>query len=279
MAILGSHNPLAATFGIFGNIISFMVYLAPARTFQKIYKKKSTQSFQCLPYLVALFSSSLWLYYASFNIKHSILLVSINSFGCVIEIIYIVIFIKYADKDAKKLTIKLLAAMNFGSLALIVLVTRFAVDDSDQVKVLGWICDVVSVIVFAAPLSVVLQVIRTKSVQFMPFCLSFSLLLNAIMWLAYGFFNKDMCVALPNVGGLALGLLQMLLHAIYRNRGAKENVTTDAAVTTFVVDVNPLGPPEVFSTAVKDELSLEDNNKGGEDDAQGKTVETNDCPL
>ena len=39
------------------------------------------------------------------------------------------------------------------------------------------------------------QVIRTKSVQFMPFCLSFSLLLNAIMWLAYGLFNKDMCVA------------------------------------------------------------------------------------
>ncbi|XP_022642733.1 bidirectional sugar transporter N3-like isoform X2 [Vigna radiata var. radiata] len=242
MAILGSHNPLAATFGIFGNIISCMVYLAPARTFWKIYKKKSTQSFQCLPYLVALFSSSLWLYYASFNIRHAFLLVSINSFGCVIEIIYIVIFIKYADKHAKKLTIKLLGAMNFGSLALIVLVTRFAIDESYQVKVLGWICDVVSVIVFAAPLSVVL----------------------------------------PNVGGLALGLLQMLLHAIYRNRGAKENVTTDGAVTTFVVVVNPLGSPEVFSTAVKDELSLENNNnnnKGGEDDAQGKTVEANDCPL
>ncbi|QCD76498.1 bidirectional sugar transporter N3-like [Vigna unguiculata] len=274
MAILGSHNPLAATFGILGNIISVMVYLAPARTFQKIYKKKSTQSFQSLPYLVALFSSSLWLFYASFDFKHSLLIITINSFGCVTEIIYILIFVKYADRDAKNLTIKLFAVMNLGCLASIVLVVRCAVDQSKRVLIIGWICDVVSVIVFASPLSVVFQVIRTKSVQFMPFCLSFSLLLNAIMWLAYGLFNKDMCVAMPNVGGLALGLLQMLLHVIYRKRGATEEVATEDAVRTIVVVMNPLGPAEVFPIAVKDEHS-----EGGEDDAEGKTVEANDCPL
>jgi len=79
---------------------------------------------------------------------------------------------------------------------------------------------------------------------------------------------------MPNVGGLALGLLQMLLHVIYRKRGATEEVATEDAVRTIVVVMNPLGPAEVFPIAVKDEHS-----EGGEDDAEGKTVEANDCPL
>ncbi|XLU50099.1 hypothetical protein S245_044913, partial [Arachis hypogaea] len=70
----------------------------------------------------------------------------------------------------------------------------------------------------------VAHVIRTKSVQFMPFNLSFFLTLSAVMWFAYGLFLSDICIAistptlsLPNVLDFALGVLQMLLYAIYRN--------------------------------------------------------------
>jgi len=57
----------------------------------------------------------------------------------------------------QNLTIKLVAAMNLGSLALILLVTHFALDGSLQIKVIGWICDVVSLSVFAAPLSIMVS--------------------------------------------------------------------------------------------------------------------------
>ncbi|XP_004491681.1 bidirectional sugar transporter N3 [Cicer arietinum] len=215
-----SHNTLAFTFGMLGNVISFLVFLAPISTFYRIYKKKSTEGFQSLPYLVALFSSMLWLYYALLK-KDAFLLITINSFGCVIEIIYIILYIIYAPRDARKLTFKLLSAMNVGSLALILLVTQYAVHGPLRVQVLGWICVSISVSVFAAPLSIVAQVVRTKSVEFMPFNLSFTLTLSAVMWFGYGLFLKDICIALPNVLGFVLGLLQMLLYAIYRNRGEK----------------------------------------------------------
>jgi len=42
----------------------------------------------------------LWLYYALLK-KDAFLLLTINSFGCVIEIIYIILYITYATRDAR----------------------------------------------------------------------------------------------------------------------------------------------------------------------------------
>ncbi|KAB2599079.1 bidirectional sugar transporter N3-like [Pyrus ussuriensis x Pyrus communis] len=222
--VADSHHPLAFTFGVLGNLVSTMVYLAPVPTFYRIYRKKSTEGFHSVPYLVAMFSSMLWFYYASLK-KNAILLITINSFGSFAEMTYIVIFVVYAPKDARKLTVKLFGIMNVGLFTLILVLSHFLVSRAYRVPVLGWINVAISTSVFAAPLSIVAQVIRTRSVEFMPFRLSFFLTLSAVMWFAYGLFLKDICIAIPNVLGFALGLLQMLLYAMYRNR--KQEIIED----------------------------------------------------
>ena len=69
-------------------------------TFYRIYKNKSTESFQSVPYVVALFSAMLWIYYALLK-SDECLLITINSAGCVIETLYIALYLTYAPKKAK----------------------------------------------------------------------------------------------------------------------------------------------------------------------------------
>ncbi|ESW11094.1 hypothetical protein PHAVU_008G001200 [Phaseolus vulgaris] len=269
-----SHSSLAFAFGMLGNVISFLVFLAPITTFYRILKKKSTEGFQSLPYLVALFSCMLWLYYALLK-KDAVLLLTINSFGCVIEIIYIILYITYATRDVRNLTLKLFFAMNVGCFVLILLVTHFAVHGSLRVQLLGWICVSLSISVFAAPLSIVAQVVRTKSVEFMPFNLSFTLTLSAIMWFGYGLFLRDICIALPNVLGFALGLIQMLLYAIYRNGNKKVDKMEKKAQLQQLKSIVIAESGEVFDVEEKQEGEKKEENMKEKE----KSDEHNDCTV
>ncbi|KAM7252421.1 hypothetical protein ACFE04_024304 [Oxalis oulophora] len=205
-------------FGILGNVVSFMVFLAPVLTFYRIIKSKSTQGFQSIPYSVALFSSMLTLYYALIKSGDSLMLQTINSFGCFIESIYLIIYLSYATREAKIYTAKLLVIFNFLAYGAIVLVTSIYFKDDIRVKIVGWICSVFSVCVFAAPLSIMAEVMKTKSVEYLPFPLSLALTVCAVMWGLYGLSIRDFYVATPNVLGLILGIAQMVLYFIYRKK-------------------------------------------------------------
>lgn len=223
MAIIIEQD-LAFVFGILGNIVSFMVFLAPMPTFYTIHKKKSSEGYQCIPYVVALFSATLLLYYA-FLKKNAVMIVSINGIGIVIELSYITVYLIYAPKKLRISTLRLILLFNVGGQSIVMLFTSFYVKGSDRVSVVGWICAVFNLAVFAAPLSVMRQVIKTRSVEYMPFTLSLFLTLCATSWFFYGFFVKDFYIAVPNVMGFLFGIVQMILYFIYKD--VQKNVTVN----------------------------------------------------
>ncbi|CAL9112984.1 unnamed protein product [Musa acuminata var. zebrina] len=236
MAGLSLQHPLPFTFGMLGNLISFMVFLAPIPTFYRVYRKKSTEGFHSLPYVVAVFSCMLWIYYAYVK-TDSILLITINSFGVFIETAYITIYLIYAPKKTRILCMRIFVLLNVVVFAAIILSTQLLFTGSIRVKVLGWICVGFSVSVFAAPLSVIRLVIRTKSVEFLPFYLSFFLTLSAIAWFGYGLFTKDIYVQLPNVLGFLFGVAQMVLYIVYKK---KKNVVVEPAGIEHIVRIAEL---------------------------------------
>ncbi|XP_060206408.1 bidirectional sugar transporter SWEET14-like [Lycium barbarum] len=244
MTNISHDHPLTYTFGILGNIFSFMVFIAPVPTFYRIIKKKTSEGFHSLPYVVGLFSAMLWIYYAMVK-TNVILLITINSFGIFAEIIYVAIYFTYATKKQRIKSLGLVLLLNVGAFGLIIFLTQILCEGPKRVAVIGWICMAFSISVFVAPLSVMGRVIRTKSVEFMPFNLTLTLAVSAVMWFMYGLLLRDIYVAVPNIAGMLLGVLQMILYGIYRN--SKPNDVAAETKLPTIVKVDQELPTKVNS--------------------------------
>ncbi|KAF3452410.1 hypothetical protein FNV43_RR02843 [Rhamnella rubrinervis] len=216
MAFFLTQQQLAFVFGLLGNIVSFMVFLSPIPTFYTIYKKKTSEGFQSIPYVIGLLSASLMLYYGSLK-TNALLIISINSIGCTIQVTYLTLYLIFAPKKEKLFTFKLIGLFNIATYGLVLVVTIFLFKGPDRANAVGWICAVFNLAVFAAPLSIMRRVVKTKSVEFMPFSLSFFLTLCAITWFFYGMFVEDFFIAFPNVLGFLFGIAQMILYLVYKN--------------------------------------------------------------
>ncbi|XP_051141672.1 bidirectional sugar transporter NEC1-like [Andrographis paniculata] len=240
---------LAYGLGILGNVVSFLVYLAPVPTFYRIWKKRSTEEFQAVPYAVALFSAMLYLYYASLK-GNSLVLITINSLGCLIETFYLVVFLIFSNSQSRIGITKVLLVFNVSCLGLIIGTTYLAAEGKRRVDAVGWICAAFSVTVFAAPLTIMRQVIKTKSVEFMPLSLSFFLTICAVVWFFYGFAVRDFYIAGPNILGFVFGVAQMGLYMVYRNnnnnvKNPKKQFSTAAAeakVHDITIELNTTTP-------------------------------------
>ncbi|XP_021911153.1 bidirectional sugar transporter SWEET8-like [Carica papaya] len=100
---------------------------------------------------------------------------------------------------------------------IIVIITLTALRSTTaKIAFVGVIADVFNVIMYASPTLAVKKVIETKSVQYMPFWLSFAGFINAIVWTAYSLIHKiDLYILISNGIGSLWGLTQLIIYAIY----------------------------------------------------------------
>nr|GMC51571.1 bidirectional sugar transporter N3-like [Ipomoea batatas] len=231
------HHLWLSVFGILGNIFSVFVFLAPVSTFIEIYRARSTMDFDSLPYILALLSCKLWMYYG-FIQENATLLIFIGSIGVVVETTYILIFLVFATNQVRCQTLKELF-LCIGGFYLIFVVSWFLLSGEIRVSFVGWISVAASITVFASPIGIVLDVHITRSVEFLKIYMSFFLALSAIMWLGFGFMLRDMCIVLPSIFAFLLGFTQSLLYAIYwePNQIIEEN----EHVPEHVMNVQMLG--------------------------------------
>ncbi|KAL6840169.1 hypothetical protein ACP4OV_029979 [Aristida adscensionis] len=209
-------------FGVSGNVIALFLFLSPVVTFWRIIRKRSTEDFSGVPYNMTLLNCLLSAWYGlPFVSPNNILVTTINGTGSVIEAIYVVIFLIFAERRNKLRMLGLLGIVTT-IFATVALVSMLALHGNARKVFCGLAATIFSICMYASPLSIMRLVIKTKSVEFMPFLLSLSVFLCGTSWFIYGLLGRDPFIAIPNGCGSFLGLMQLILYAIYRNnKGAK----------------------------------------------------------
>ncbi|THU70468.1 hypothetical protein C4D60_Mb08t25330 [Musa balbisiana] len=194
--------------------VSMQMVVSP--TFHRIWRSGSVEQFHATPYLATLLNCLFWILYGLPMVHpHSTLILTINGSGLVIELVYVLIFLRCSDRARKLRVFSVL-------LAEILLVGTVAAVDLTVVHgyqrrslIVGVLCVVFGTVMYAAPLSVMQQVIKTKSVEFMPLSLSLASFLNGVCWTTYALIRFDLFITIPNGLGVAFAVAQLVLHMMY----------------------------------------------------------------
>lgn len=206
---------LSFIFGVIGNVISILVFISPVKTFWCIVKNNSTQDFKSLPYICTLLSTSLWTYYGLIK-PGGLLIATVNGAGAALEAAYVILYIIYTPKERKFKTVLLVLLVDIVFYVVVFMVTFLALNQHMRVTVIGVLCVCLTLSMYGSPLVIMRTVIATKSVEFMPFFLSFFLFLNGGVWAVWAVLEQDVFVGIPNGIGFGLGAAQLLLYVIYR---------------------------------------------------------------
>ncbi|GER24553.1 bidirectional sugar transporter SWEET2 [Striga asiatica] len=175
--------------GVAGNLLAFVLFVSPIPTFRRIIRSRSTEEFSGLPYIYALLNCLICLWYGMPIVSSGIILIAtVNSVGAIFQLIYIIIFIIYANRKRKPPNRQLFV----GYLSVFSLISMFA-----------------------SPLFIINLVIRTKSVEYMPFYLSLATFLMSVSFFVYGLFKQDPFISVPNGIGAILGIIQLVLYLCY----------------------------------------------------------------
>ncbi|XP_022871302.1 bidirectional sugar transporter SWEET7 [Olea europaea var. sylvestris] len=211
-----SNEDARTAVGIIGNIIALILFLSPAPTFYRIWKKKSVEQYSPVPYLATFVNCGLWVLYGLPMVHpHSTLVVTINGSGFVIEVIYLLLFLIYSDRKKRLRLLLIVAAECLFMAVLALLVLTLVHSIKLRSAIVGSICMVGNIMMYASPLAVMKLVITTRSVEFMPFFLSLFSFLNGISWTSYALIRFDPFIAAPNGMGSLLGLAQLILYATF----------------------------------------------------------------
>ncbi|KAL3720242.1 bidirectional sugar transporter SWEET4 [Eucalyptus grandis] len=231
--------------GIIGNIISFGLFLSPCPTFYRIIKNKSVEEFKEYPYLATVLNCMFWVIYGlPFVRPDSILVITINGVGLVIELIYLCIFFSYApNKGRKKVVYWLCGEIAFVVAMSLVFLLVFH-DHKRRILAFGIFCDMCNIIMYTSPLTIMKKVITTRSVEYMPFYLSLANFLNGCVWTAYALIKLDIFILISNSLGSISGAVQLILYSCYYRSTPRDEKVIEPKASQIQLSVSD-GPDRV----------------------------------
>ncbi|TYZ63775.1 hypothetical protein PybrP1_010429 [[Pythium] brassicae (nom. inval.)] len=209
--------PLLVALKATTTIAAFAMCLSPIPDIRRICQLQSTENVSVLP-LVSLWGNSfLWLLYG-YLAKNFFPIVATSVFGCLTALVYITVYFRRTTQ--RRYVAKLFCAVLLGLLFVMLYAVLGLVGVTGQARaqvrdIVGYIAVAVNIVLYASPLETVREVVRTKSAKTLPISMCLVAAINCSLWMVCGVVDSDLFVLTPNVIGVTLSIIQVVLYHIY----------------------------------------------------------------
>lgn len=201
-------------FPLFGVLLSNVLYMAPMPAVYKAYNRGALGDLNVLPLAFMSVSTVSWLAYA-FSVPNPFIVAS-NLPGAAVAMAYTVITLPLVRSPAERQAVQGVMVGSVGVVSLLWCYLIFSgIDASRRSFLLGAFGSAICVVLFASPLSTMGEVIATRNSASIYAPLTFAQVTNCGTWSVYGLAIGDIWVWGPNLCGLMLGLMQLLLKILF----------------------------------------------------------------
>ncbi|KAK8998827.1 hypothetical protein V6N11_070012 [Hibiscus sabdariffa] len=176
-------------------------------------EKKAVEEFQSYPYLSGIMRCLIWVFYADKLVGAT------NSMGfSMLYLMLLFVYVPHEGDRKKRLRVYYILFCEVVLMAIIIVVAVLCFHDRRAlfVRVVGGVFDV---IMYASPLAIWKTVVSTRSVEYMPFWLSFAVLSTSMYWTVYAIVQFDILILVPNGLGVIFGVIQLGLYAYFYFHG------------------------------------------------------------
>ncbi|KDR15497.1 RAG1-activating protein 1-like protein [Zootermopsis nevadensis] len=153
---------------------------------QKYVRNGTTGDSSPFPFVSGFLSSCIWLRYGFLLQDPSLIIV--NTIGTSLQLAYVVTFYFYTI--AKSVVVKQMLGVTAVLLALLSY-TQYETDLNQAKTLVGFVASLMTVLFFAAPLTMLAHVLSVKSVDSLPLPLIMATFVCCLQWLIYGYLLED----------------------------------------------------------------------------------------
>ncbi|XP_020269224.1 bidirectional sugar transporter SWEET7b-like [Asparagus officinalis] len=212
MAIYGAIRTIV---GLVGSFFSLALFLAPAPTILDIVANRAVEDYSPWPYFATFINCLLWFFYRlPFVHPGSFLVLPVNMFGVLLQLIYIVVFILCANNPNQRRTLIAIFILELMFFVLVVVLVLSCVRSQEtRSTIVGILCIIFGILMYASPLSALISVTRTENLSYMPLMPSLTNLANGICWTIYYSIKFSLYMVIPSAIGIVISVFELIIYA------------------------------------------------------------------
>lgn len=181
---------------------------------KKMRLTQSSANIQFLPFLMTFLNNLGWLYYGL--LKSDGTVICVNVIGAFLQVIYIVSYCFYSKDKRRVMGQSFVAAavLAVGWLYFCILLPP----GDTRLAQLGLTCSVITVCMYASPLTDLVGIVRSGNLECLSFPLAVATFFTSTSWVLYGLQLQDYYIMVPNTPGIFTSLIRLFLFWWFSSR-------------------------------------------------------------